>query len=459
MIDLLYNPYSIVLMITSLLMTMLGCYSIICGYSKGSHIFAMLFLAVAFWCFFHAFEVASSAAGDKVLWANIQFISILSVPVLWFLFTLRYLGYLENKIKKTAAFLFIPPCVFFILIITNGSHHIMFTRIAIIGKGAYLFMFRTFGYGFWVMAAYSYVLMLGGIALLTWALFRMPNIYKGQLKVVIIGAVAPLVGNIAYISGLTPFPHLDLTPIIFSFSVLVMFFGIFRYRFLNMMPVTYDTVVNSIDDAIFIMDEHNRIMDANPAAEALLRKKKGEMLLKKSEAVLTDWPEVVKTPVMKLHQEIQINLGEKNHMFELKIVPIEKNKKKTFPANVKIGGKVVMLRDITHLKAARTEKLYREKLESVLETAGAVCHELNQPMQCILGYAELLAMDENLRPATLDKLQKLQKNIEKMGGITLKLSQITKYETRDYSNGRRIIDIDRASDYPGKVGQDSVCED
>jgi len=38
----------------------------------------------------------------------------------------------------------------------------------------------------------------------------------------------------------------------------------------------------------------------------------------------------------------------------------------------------------------------------------------------------------------------------RMGGITRKLMKITRYETKDYLQGVRIIDIDRAADEPSE---------
>jgi CheY-like chemotaxis protein len=43
-----------------------------------------------------------------------------------------------------------------------------------------------------------------------------------------------------------------------------------------------------------------------------------------------------------------------------------------------------------HRHRSESERIYREKLQAVLETVGAICHELNQPMMAISGHTELL---------------------------------------------------------------------
>jgi len=93
-----------------------------------------------------------------------------------------------------------------------------------------------------------------------------------------------------------------------------------------------------------------------------------------------------------------------------------------------------------------TKKLVEdEKLKGVLEMAGAVCHELNQPMQAGLGYSELLLMDAPREKALYSTVKKIRKQINRMSKITAKLMQITRYESKDYIAGTRIIDIDKAS--------------
>ena len=100
---------------------------------------------------------------------------------------------------------------------------------------------------------------------------------------------------------------------------------------------------------------------------------------------------------------------------------------------------------MTEQKAAEQEKIENEKLQGVLEMAGAVCHELSQPLQTILGYSELLVMDindENDDMISFDKsLDTIIDQANRIGKITKKLSGITKYSTIDYAGSTKIFDI------------------
>ncbi|OQX26425.1 MAG: hypothetical protein BWK80_10500 [Desulfobacteraceae bacterium IS3] len=89
--------------------------------------------------------------------------------------------------------------------------------------------------------------------------------------------------------------------------------------------------------------------------------------------------------------------------------------------------------------------LEEEKLEGVLEMAGAICHELNQPMQSVMGFSQLLLDDIPEDHPKYEYIRIIKEQIDKMGKITKKLMRITRYETLDYIEDTKIIDINRAS--------------
>lgn len=114
-----------------------------------------------------------------------------------------------------------------------------------------------------------------------------------------------------------------------------------------------------------------------------------------------------------------------------------------------------ILRDISERLRAEEERVERERLRGVVETAGGACHELNQPLQAIMGYVEILLMDRENRPEKRDYLKKVYREAGRMGEITRQLMNITKFQTKRYAGDTRIIDLDRSSDSrPSSQGDD-----
>ena len=100
--------------------------------------------------------------------------------------------------------------------------------------------------------------------------------------------------------------------------------------------------------------------------------------------------------------------------------------------------------DITERRQAEEERLRLEKLQGVLEIAGTICHEMNQPMQIISGYSETLLNTSDDHPIYA-KLYKINEQIQRMSDITKKLMKIKNFETQDYAGFSRIININKNS--------------
>jgi len=105
-------------------------------------------------------------------------------------------------------------------------------------------------------------------------------------------------------------------------------------------------------------------------------------------------------------------------------------------ARINVGRRMVEL---------QTSLIEKEKLQGVIEMSGTVCHEMNQPIQVIAGYSELMLMDISEDNPLYKKIKIISEQIDKLALITEKLMRVTKYETKDYLESK-IIDIDRASE-------------
>jgi CheY-like chemotaxis protein len=84
-----------------------------------------------------------------------------------------------------------------------------------------------------------------------------------------------------------------------------------------------------------------------------------------------------------------------------------------------------------------------EKLKGDLETAGGVCHSLNQPLQYVLGAVQILLMDMSPEDKMFKSLDMIRKKVEQMGTITRKLAEVTRYRTKPHVGGQHILDIEK----------------
>jgi PAS domain S-box-containing protein len=101
--------------------------------------------------------------------------------------------------------------------------------------------------------------------------------------------------------------------------------------------------------------------------------------------------------------------------------------------------------DISKSKQVEQERLEKEKLLSILEMAGAVGHELNNPLQVVVTCIKNLSPEPDDDQSNVEYYRLLNQSIDKIIETVAKFQNITRYATKDYIQGKKIIDIDAAS--------------
>ncbi|HEU5074247.1 MAG TPA: PAS domain S-box protein [Polyangiaceae bacterium] len=108
-----------------------------------------------------------------------------------------------------------------------------------------------------------------------------------------------------------------------------------------------------------------------------------------------------------------------------------------------IRDKLQMAARLAH---AQEELRSREKQALVAELAGAAAHELNQPLTSVIAYAEMLRRQLKENETLQHHAEVIVSEGERMAEIVRKVGKITKYETKNYVGGAKILDLEKASD-------------
>ena len=108
-----------------------------------------------------------------------------------------------------------------------------------------------------------------------------------------------------------------------------------------------------------------------------------------------------------------------------------------------IRDKLQMAARLAH---AQEELRSREKQALVAELAGAAAHELNQPLTSVIAYAEMLRRQLKDNETLQHHAEVIVSEGERMAEIVRKVGKITKYETKNYVGGAKILDLEKASD-------------
>ena len=187
-------------------------------------------------------------------------------------------------------------------------------------------------------------------------------------------------------------------------------------------------VISRIGAGLVIMDTNGNIKWANKSAYDLM-----------------NLMEQLGTPRLPFDEELIKNLVGKGTKGNTEYHDKERGKWFLIATAKRPEGDDVaaLILDITELKHAQELLLDQQRLEGIVEMAGAVAHEFSQPLQAILLNCELLRSSASL----MDKkpLSRLEKQVEYLGELVHKLTDITRYAKKDYPGTQGIIDIQKAA--------------
>ena len=212
-----------------------------------------------------------------------------------------------------------------------------------------------------------------------------------------------------------------------------------------------DTLMNTIPNPIYFRDTKGFYQGCNKVfAKQILGLTRDRIVGKRPQELTDQIPADLAATCQREEYKMMDKSGF--HTFETKVKCADGQRRDFLfslapvkDAQGEISGSVAVLSDLTEKNRAARNRMQKEKLEGVLETAGAVCHELNQPLQTLSGYTELMAMQLDGH-AAYAYIEKLTAQIERMRDITDKLQGVTRYETKDYAGNMKIIDIHKASE-------------
>jgi len=229
----------------------------------GGRALTVLLLSACVWTLCYAVEVRADTAGAIELWADLKYVGIVLLPPSLLTFALQYSGRRRRIGRRAVAALLVEPLVVLGALAFGPTHDLVRSINGTTGR-------VDVGPIFWAHLVYSYVMLLAGIGLLGLSLLRVSRRYLRQTLILGASALLPLVLNAGFNLNVPGLRRYDLTPIGFTVTGFVLVWGFFRFRLLDLLPAGRRHVVDRLPDAVLVLDAHGRVVDANPAAAALV---------------------------------------------------------------------------------------------------------------------------------------------------------------------------------------------
>jgi PAS domain S-box-containing protein len=212
-----------------------------------------------------------------------------------------------------------------------------------------------------------------------------------------------------------------------------------------------DTLINTIPNPIYFKGVQGTYQGCNRAfAKTILGLTRDRIIGNRPEHLPGPIPAGLAAIYRQYEKKMIENRGV--HTFEAEVLCADGQRHEFLfsiaavgPDDDKAQGHVGVMMDLTEKNRAARDRLQKEKIQGVLETAGAVCHEFNQPLQALMGYTEMALAGAASGENEADLLPRILEQVARMAQLTDKLQNITRYETMQYADRTQIIDIHKAS--------------
>ena len=329
---------------------------------------------VTVWTVTYALELSSATFEWQYFWLRMEYFGIPYVSPFFLIFALEYTQQTQAVDRKWLHAVWIVPLAATILAWTNQAHGLIWSQVGQTNYGSFTVLHLQHGFFFWVMAAYSYLMLLSGSLVLLRRVIKSWSTFKFQPLVMIGGVLITWAGNLLYLSGSSPIPELDWTPMSVILSGIIYTVGLLRFGVLDILPIAGESVLESMDDLVFVLNDQNYVVFVNRVFEYYTGVDPKTLFGQHAERALAPWPELQSLTGLDSTVRSEISLNLKNHgavYFDVKISSIRWKTDRTF-------GRVIRLDDITERHNAEHRWRAQDESEAGTEIPMIAVFDIDQ---------------------------------------------------------------------------------
>lgn len=226
-----------------------------------------LCMVTSFYTFGYSMELVSSTIESINFWSKFQYIGLPFIPALWVILAI---GYVQKR-EKSKAFhflLFMIPILTGLFRWTSEWHHLQYGQMTLVSNG--FFWVLAFEKGPWYYLHFIYFFLCAAYTAKLYSHVYMTSsgYRRQQSQLMLLASCIPIVAILLNVSGMTPL-QLDSGPFFVLFNYAVLAYGIFRYKLLNIIPLSREKVFDWISDGVIVTDLQLNILDYNPSAKRI----------------------------------------------------------------------------------------------------------------------------------------------------------------------------------------------
>ncbi|MDQ0207365.1 histidine kinase N-terminal 7TM domain-containing diguanylate cyclase [Alkalicoccobacillus murimartini] len=316
-------------------------------YTNISYYFMFYTAAISIYCFGSALGLTATTLEQLKFWNIILYIGMPVSAPLGLLFAMKYLG---MKIKAAWALPLLSISVIsFLMVATNDFHHLHYRVFEIDPVLGAPFVQQEIGSWYMIHGIFTFVSMFVAFFLMLSRWRETAKVYRAQLLFLMIGQFVPMVTAFIYLLGFTP-PGIDPVPMVLWFTSLLYVWSINSTRMFTVMPIAKDSIFNSINDGVIVLDESHRMIEFNEAYKSMfpsMHKSMVGMDFKYVWLGLTGEAFPLDLDSADITSEIQLKNDDTPYIYQVRMSPLQHaNNRK---------GLLLIFTEVTELKRLQLE--------------------------------------------------------------------------------------------------------
>jgi diguanylate cyclase (GGDEF)-like protein len=333
-----------------------------------------LFMLCFFWTFAYAMDMASDDLGAKIFWTQVYWTAASFGPLFFTLIIFEHLEITHLLTRWRLVLLLIPPAVTLLLAWSMRSHNLLLYGFVIMHTNSLVILQTRNGVMYMPI-----LLVLQATSLIAYYFLirSLPsaNYIKRRQSITILSALlVPFLANIPTILRISPVAGFDFTPYFLVLSSALFAFAIFRYQWLDVIPLARNTLVEIMPVGVLVLDRKHRIVDMNPSAMQILEVT-NSIIGRNAEAMIGKHiPLNLQTANMQyLKTKVEMQKAdESSKNFDIHTIPL-------ISKADEFNGHIILLHDVTDQKQAEfTIQKNNEYLQRQLAQIELLHNELHE---------------------------------------------------------------------------------
>jgi PAS domain S-box-containing protein len=413
----------------SLLSLSLAMYAFGRPQAEGAREFMLFEASQALYLLLFMLEVISPDVAQRVWWDSVQWLVAYAISIAMLAYGLRY-AHIDGRWLLVTASIF--PALYLGLLFTNAQHGLVCSDVRIVESPPFGHLRCTPTGLYWLGNLYAFAPFLAGMWLWVRHWLRKQDAGLPRLRntYFLAGVTLMLVVYVGlFIFGIDVLGQRDPALVAYIAGNVLIAYGFFRHRVYDVAAIARQRLLESLSDAVCIVDNDFRVVEVNRASLALVR------------PALTDYIGRGLDEVYPLYRDslarirhLQHHTSEDDYMLNGQMRTLDFRVQPIYGDKGQLVGRALITRDITERKALEQHslalKIEQERTRLLASFVSDTSHEFRSPLSIIRSAAYLA---EKL-PTPAERQAKLDEIAHQVDELTRLIDDLTTMSRLDSLN-------------------------